>query len=290
MIELDKRKEMVKSKGDQTLSMRKKCELLKVNRSGLYIEKQLTETVLNLELMEHIDKQYMEHPEFGAERMHTWLVKDKHYTVNLKRINRLYYEVMNLRSLLPGPHTSKGNKAHKKYPYLLRNLKINRSNQVWQTDITYIPMQKGFMYMIGIIDVYSRKLLHWDISNTMESMWCCRILEECIAKYGRPEIINTDQGSQFTSDDFAYRVLNNSIKLSMDGKGRALDNIYIERFWRTLKYEHIYIRPAKDGKELRDGIAWFVDWYNTDRRHTELDNVTPNTKYLVTIIEELKAA
>jgi putative transposase len=290
VIDLDKRKEMAKSLDNRTLSVRKRCDLLCVNRSSLYIEKQVVETALNLELMEHIDRQYLDHPEFGAERMHTWLVKDKLYQVNLKRINRLYYEVMGLRSLLPGPHTSKGNKEHKKYPYLLRKLKINRPNQVWQIDITYIPMHKGFMYMIGIIDVCSRKLLHWDIGNTMEALWCCGVLEECIVKYGRPDIINTDQGSQFTSDDFVYRVINNGIKLSMDGQGRALDNIYIERFWRTVKYEHIYIRPARDGKELRDGIEWFIKWYNTERRHTELDNITPDAKYLTYINQELKAA
>lgn len=281
---------MLKEQSNQELSMRKLCSLLQVNRSSLYIEKQGSESPLNLELMEHIDRKYLDHPEYGAERMHTWLVHDMNYDVNIKRINRLYYGVMGLHSLMPGPHTSRANKVHKKYPYLLRKLKITRPNQVWQTDITYIPMHKGFMYMIAIIDVYSRKILHWDMGNTMEAMWCCRVLEECIEMHGRPEILNTDQGSQFTSDDFAYRVINNGIKLSMDGQGRALDNIFIERFWRTLKYEHIYIRPAKDGKDLRDGITWFIKYYNAERRHTELENKTPDTIFKTKNLIQLKAA
>ena len=281
---------MLKEQSNQELSMRKRCSLLQVNRSSLYIEKQGSESPLNLELMEHIDRKYLDHPEYGAERMHTWLVHDMNYDVNIKRINRLYYGVMGLHSLMPGPHTSRANKVHKKYPYLLRKLKITRPNQVWQTDITYIPMHKGFMYMIAIIDVYSRKILYWDLGNTMEAMWCCRVLEECIEMHGRPEILNTDQGSQFTSDDFVYRVINNGIKLSMDGQGRALDNIYIERFWRTLKYEHIYIRPAKDGKDLRDGVTWFIKYYNAERRHTELENKTPDTIFKTKNHIRLKAA
>lgn len=281
---------MVKAQVNQDLSLRKRCSLLQVNRSSLYIVKQGSESSLNIELMDHIDRMYLDHPEYGAERMHTWLVHDMNYDVNIKRINRLYYGVMGLHSLMPGPHTSRANNAHKKYPYLLGKLKITRPNQVWQTDITYIPMHKGFMYMIAIIDVFSRKIVHWDMGNTMEAMWCCRVLEDCIEMHGRPEILNTDQGSQFTSDDFAYRVINNGIKLSMDGQGRALDNIFIERFWRTLKYEHIYIRPAKDGKELRDGVTWFIKYYNAERRHSELENKTPDIMYKAQNKVELKAA
>jgi putative transposase len=186
---------------------------------------------------------------------------------------------MGLISLMPGPHTSRRCPEHKKYPYLLRGISVLKVNMVWMTDITYIPMNKGFMYMIAFIDVYSRKILHWGISNTMNSQWCCDILEECIEVYGCPEIINTDQGSQFTSDDFIYRVLNNRIRLSMDGKGRAIDNIYIERFWRTLKYEHIYIRPTNNTDSLLKGVDWFIHWYNSERYHTELDNQTPDYVY-----------
>ena len=186
---------------------------------------------------------------------------------------------MGLKALMPGPHTSLSVKEHKKYPYLLRNLKATKPNHVWMTDITYLPMEKGFMYMVAIIDVYSRKILHWSLSNTLDSMWCCQVLEECIRINGRPLILNTDQGSQFTSDDFVYRVLNNGIRLSMDGKGRAIDNIYIERFWRTLKYEHIYIRPSSTADLLWKGINWYIDWYNNHRRHSELGHNTPYNIY-----------
>ncbi|HMP31774.1 MAG TPA: IS3 family transposase [Saprospiraceae bacterium] len=277
MIPLERRKELLTVIDYPNLSLRTKCSLLEVCRSSIYYQKIGKESDLNLEIMEQIDRMYLEHPEFGAERMHTWLLYEKGYNVNLKRIERLYYDIMGLRSLMPGPHTSTSRKEHKKYPYLLKGLVIIRCNQVWMTDITYIPMEKGYMYVMAIIDVFSRKILHWGLSNTMDSIWCCTILEECINIYGTPQILNTDQGSQFTSDDFVYRVLNNQIKLSMDSKGRAIDNIYIERFWRTLKYEHIYIRPSSTVAELWRGIDWFINWYNNNRRHTELNNQTPGS-------------
>lgn len=278
MISTEHKQEML-SQVESPLSMRSKCVLLSLNRSSQYYTRKTDESDLNLELMVHMDKMYTDHPEYGAERMHTWLTMDLGYVVNIKRINRLYYEVMGLKSLMPGPHTSRISPEHKKYPYLLRHLPITAPNQVWMADITYIPMSKGYMYLIAFIDVFSRKILHWDLSNSMSSIWCCNVLEDCIEKHGRPTIINTDQGSQFTSDDFVYRVINNGIKLSMDGQGRAKDNIYIERFWRTIKYEHIYIRPSQDAEQLRKGIGWYIDWYNAQRRHTELNNNTPNTVF-----------
>lgn len=284
-----KRKDSI-GKFDTELSTSKQCELLNVCRSGLYYLKTGKESDLNLELMKLMDEKYIVHPDYGAERMHVWLTLDKGYQINIKRVARLYYNVMGLSSLQPGPHTSKSTIEHKKYPYLLKRLIINRPNQVWMTDITYLPMEKGFMYMIAFIDVYSRKILHWSISNTMDSLWCCDVLEECIELCGCPEILNTDQGSQFTSDDFVYRVLNNGIKLSMDGKGRAIDNIYIERFWRTLKYEHIYIRPASTNQMLWQGIKWFIDWYNNERRHSEIDNKRPADLYVLGEIEHLFVA
>jgi putative transposase len=274
------RKQMLHRVDYQQLSMRVKCSILNICRSSFYYVKiGHVESEMNIEIMSLMDRMYYEHPEFGAARMHTWLVLDKGYKINIKRVERLYYMVMGLKSLMPGPHTSLQVKEHKKYPYLLRGLRITKVNEVWMTDITYIAMHKGFMYMMAFIDVYSRKILHWGLSNTMDSSWCCALLEECIEINGYPTIINTDQGSQFTSDDFVYRVLNNGIKLSMDGKGRAIDNIYIERFWRTLKYEHIYIRPTEFVEKLFEGIDWFIEWYNNDRRHTELDNKTPNYIY-----------
>lgn len=279
MIPVEKRKELLISLDYPNLSLRSKCMLLNISRSSIYYQKIDKESEFNLQIMSLMDKMYFEHPEFGAQRMHTWLVMEKGLTVNLKRIERLYYNVMGLRAMMPGPHTSTARIEHKKYPYLLRGMTILYSNHIWMTDITYIPMQKGYMYLMAIIDVYSRKILNWGLSNTMDTMWCCKILEECIQINGAPQILNTDQGSQFTSDDFVYRVLNNQIKLSMDGKGRATDNIYIERFWRTVKYEHIYIRPTTEVAELWKGINWFITWYNESRRHTELDNKTPSFMY-----------
>lgn len=273
------RKERLAEIKDERLSFSTQCSLLGICRSSMYYPKKGGESELNLELMNLMDKMYIDHPEYGADRMHIWLVHDKGYQINLKRIERLYYRVMGLQALMPGPHTSLSVREHKKYPYLLRNLKVTKPNHVWMTDITYLPMEKGFMYMVAIIDVYSRKILHWSLSNTLDSLWCCQVLEECIQINGRPLILNTDQGSQFTSDDFVYRVLNNGIRLSMDGKGRAIDNIYIERFWRTLKYEHIYIRPSSTADLLWQGIKWFVDWYNNHRRHSELGHNTPSNTY-----------
>ena len=171
---------------------------------------------------------------------------------------------------------SKRNQLHKVYPYLLKNLNIVRPNQVWQTDITYIPLNRGFMYMIAIIDVYSRKVLHWSISNTMNVEWCAQVYQDTVEQYGCPEILNTDQGSQFTSPIFTKISMDNNIKISMDGKGRALDNIYIERFLRALKYEHIYLNPANGGVELYEGVRKYIDFYNKERRHTSIGNITPD--------------
>lgn len=275
---IEKRKELL-LKTENTLSYSKRCELLNINRTSSYYQAKNSESDLNLELMKLMDERYLDHPECGSNKMFIWLTMDKNYEVNQKRIDRLFYKIMGLRSLQPGPHTSNGNRQHKKYPYLLKHLKINKCDQVWMTDITYVRMEHGYMYMMAFIDVYSRAILHWSISNTMDSLWCCKVLEECIELHGCPQIINTDQGSQFTSDDFVYRVLNNGIKLSMDGKGRATDNIYIERFWRTIKYEHIFIRPASSIKGLYAGIEWYINWYNNERRHDSIDEQFPMDVY-----------
>ncbi len=267
-------------KDNAAISISAQCKLLCINRSSSYVVKRpRIESELNLEIMALMDKKYLERCDYGSRRMHKWLSLDLGYDVNIKRIDRLYYDVMGLQSLLPGPHTSRARVEHKKYPYLLRNVTINHPNQVWVTDITYLPMPKGFMYLIGILDVYSRKILSWSISNTMDSKWCYDLLEETIEQYGRPEIFNTDQGSQFTCDDFVYRVINNGIKLSMDGKGRALDNIYIERFWRTIKYEHVYLYPANKPDDLYNGIAKYMKYYNEERRHSSIQDNKPSIFY-----------
>ena len=195
--------------------------------------------------MKAIDKKYLECPFYGTRRMTTYLNLDLGYRIDRKRIKR-FYRLMGLTTIYPKKNLSKPNLAEYKYPYLLKDVEINRSNQVWASDITYIPMFRGFMYMYAIIDVYSRKIVGWDVSNTMSVEWCKSITREAIEKYGKPEIFNTDQGSQFTSPVFINELKKHNIKISMDGKGRALDNIYIERFWRTIKYEHICIQLMEE--------------------------------------------
>lgn len=260
------------------LSITRQCSLLGINRSTYYYTP-VTESALNLELMRLMDEHYLLHPYKGVPRMHVWLTRDKGYNVNIKRIERLYYDLMGLRAIVPGPHTSKRYPEHAVFPYLLRNKLINNPNQVWATDITYIPMLHGYLYLMAIIDVYSRFILSWDISNTMDSSWCAHLVQHSIEQWGVPEIINTDQGSQFTSEEFTSTILDNGIKLSMDGKGRAIDNIFIERFWRTIKYEHVYLNPTNDGQQLFDGINMYMNYYNMERRHESLDYCTPYSQY-----------
>lgn len=211
--------------------------------------------------------------------MHTWLTKDEGMAVSKNRIERLYYRVMGLRAVMPGKHTSKRHKAHKTYPYLLRNLTVERPNQVWATDITYIPMKKGFMYLVAIIDLHSRYVVNWSVSNSMDAEWCKNCLQEAIEVHGKPEILNTDQGSQFTSETFAQYVLGQDIRLSMDGKGRALDNAFIERLWRSVKYEKIYIYPPEDGIDLYLKVAEYFSYYNKERRHTGINDQIPAQLY-----------
>lgn len=262
------------SKGHSNMSIVKQCKVLNIHRSGLYY-KPKSESELNLKLMRLMDEHYLHHSFKGASRMHTWLTKDMGFQVSKNRIERLYYKVMGLQAVMPGRHTSKRNKAHKVYPYLLRNLEVERPNQVWAIDITYIPMHKGFMYKVAIIDLYSRYIVNWSVSNSMDAEWCKETLEEAIDKHGCPEIINTDQGSQFTSEVFTKAVLSKEIRLSMDGKGRAIDNAFIERFWRSLKYEKIYLNPPKDGTELYLLCAEYLEYYNYQRRHTSLEDQVP---------------
>jgi putative transposase len=231
--------------------------------------------------MHMMDKHYLEYPEKGAGRMHTWLTMDKNYPVSKNRIERLC-KLMGLRSILPGPHTSKRCKDHKVYPYLLRNLAIERPNQVWATDVTYIPMAKGFLYLTAIIDIYSRYVVHWSVSNTMEADWCARLLEQAVEKHGRPEIINTDQGSQYTADAYTEMVHSLGIKLSMDGKGRATDNAHIERLWRSVKYEKVYPNPVHDGVALHKQLKGYFHYYNDKRRHSGINNQMPKHFYEAT--------
>ena len=275
MTTTKKRQKVVKS--HPRLSLSEQCKILSIHRSGLYY-KPKGESVLNQHLMKTIDKQFLEHPHYGVERMTDYLNLDLGYRVNIKRIRRLY-KVMNLQTIYARPKTTKRDPTHYIYPYLLRNLRIERPNQVWQTDITYIPMFRGFMYMAAIIDVYSRKILNWSISNSMTTEWCKELLEDTIQMYGIPEIHNSDQGSQYTSNIYVNVLKDNNIKISMDGKGRALDNIYMERFWRSIKWEKIYLNPPNGGLELYQFVKDYVEFYNEKRRHSEIGKVPPNQKY-----------
>lgn len=263
------------------LSVRQQCELLGVPRSSHYYEP-LSESPLNLELMRLMDEHYLEHPDKGPRRMLRWLRRVHGYQINLKRINRLYYQVMGLHSVLPGPHTSRPQPRHKLYPYLLSGLTIDRPNQVWQTDISYVPMPHGYLYLTAWIDVYSRYVLSWSLSNTMTAQWCAQLYEQTAQEYGFPEIVNTDQGGQYTSEIFTETVLKSKhTALSMDGKGRATDNAFIERLWRTVKYEYIYLHAFDNGLELNRGLQTYFDYYNWARDHSSLEPSLPHQHYFI---------
>ncbi len=227
----------------------------------------------DLLLMRLIDEQYLRHPEYGSPRMTDWLCDEQGHTVNHKRIERLM-RLMRIQAITPGPHTSKPAPGHKIYPYLLRNVDIMRVNQVWSTDITYIPMKKGYMYLVAVIDWFSRYVLAWQVSNTLDSSFCVQALHNAL-ELGHPEIFNTDQGSQFTSGKFTGELLEREIAISMDGRGRALDNVFIERLWWTVKFENIYPKHYADGHQLNKGLSEFFNYYNTERKHSSLDKRTP---------------
>jgi len=216
------------------------------------------------------------HPEWGRPMM-TANLRRAGYLVNHKRIGRLM-RLMRIRSVLPKPNLSQKRKDHKIYPYLLRNRKIRAANEVWSTDITYIPMPKGFMYLTAIIDWYSRYVLSWELSNSLENTFCIRVLEDSLQQ-AQPIIFNTDQGSQYTSSSFTDRLLSHNIKVSMDGKGRALDNVFVERLWRTVKYDFIYLHAFENGKELFNGLKYYFDYYNNRRLHSSLKYKTPAEVY-----------
>lgn len=226
--------------------------------------------------MKLIDRQYLETPFYGSRKM-TEDLKRKGYPVNRKRIRRLM-QIMGLQAIYRRPRTSPPGKGNKIYPYLLKGLKIERPNQAWAADITYIPMEKGFLYLVAIIDLYSRFVLAWRLSNSMDTSFCLEALREALQK-GTPEIFNTDQGSQFTSDEFVSILASDGIKVSMDSVGRYADNIFVERFWRTLKYEEVYLKAYQDGKAARTEIGKYIRFYNTGRPHQSLGYKTPAEEY-----------
>ena len=272
MINQSERMAMVE-KNSPHLSITNQCQLLSISKSSYYYVAQ-KESDENLSIMRLLDEQYFETPFYGALRLLA-LLTDKGYTINLKRVRRLM-KIINWRTIYREPKTTVSDKIHYKYPYLLRNLKINRNNQVWEMDITYIPMGKGFMYLAAIIDVNSRYVVNWSISNSMTAEWCSEIVVEAIKKHGVPEIFNTDQGSQFTSDIFINTLENNKILISMDGKGRAIDNIYIERLWKSVKYENVYLNAYENGISLFSGLKEYFNFYNNNRFHQSLDYKVPS--------------
>lgn len=260
----------------KVISIVRQCELVSISRSGYYYEP-TGETELNLRLMRLIDEQHMMTPFYGARQMARHL-RRQGYTVSRKRIRRLMAK-MGLAAVYQRPRTTIPSKDHVIYPYLLRDVKIDRPNQVWCTDITYIPMRRGFLYFVAIMDWASRKILAWRLSNTMEVEFCIEALEEALAKHGRPEIFNTDQGSQFTSPEFTNVLKNAEVRISMDGKGRWMDNVFIERLWRSLKYECVYLHAFETASETRAGIDSWITYYNGERPHSTFDGQTPDEVY-----------
>ena len=257
------------------MSVRQQCSILGICRSGL-LYTPIGTSELNLDLMEKIDKKYTDHPFYGRPKM-TELLKKEGYQINGKRVGRLMQK-MGIMAIYPKPNTSTRNKAHRVYPYLLRGRDITRSNEVWCADITYIRTGKGFMYLVAIMDWSSRYVIAWELSNTLDGDFCVRVLKRALA-LGKPEIFNTDQGSQFTSDRFTRTLLGQGIQISMDGKGRALDNVFIERLWRSLKYEMIYLRQFESVPELKSAIRAYLHFYNTERIHQGLAYKTPKEVY-----------
>ena len=258
------------------LSIVRQCELVNVSRSSFYFEGK-GESPLNLELMRLIDEQFLQAPHFGSRQMTRWLRRRGH-RVDRKRVRRLMRK-MGLMPIYQAPKTSAAHPDHKVYPYLLRDLTIDRPNQVWCADITYIPMRRGFLYLVAIMDWHSRKVLSWRLSNTMDASFCIEALKDAFATHGVPTIFNTDQGSQFTSLAFTEAVKAAGVKVSMDGKGRWMDNVFIERLWRSMKYECVYLHAPETGSEARATIGRWIDFYNTERPHSTFDGRTPDEVY-----------
>lgn len=257
-------------------SVRRQCEILGICRSSLYYEC-VAPDAEELAVMRRIDELHLELPFYGSRRMAQEL-RGEGLVVNRKRIQRLM-RVMDLEAIAPKPDTSRPAPEHPVYPYLLRNLSVSRVNQVWAADITYIPLAHGFAYLVAIMDWYSRRVLSWRLSNTLESTFCVEALREALSQFGVPEIFNTDQGSQFTDQAFTGVLLERGVKISMDGKGRCIDNIFVERLWRSLKYEEVYLNPYDNLVEARAGIGLYWRFYNDRRKHQALGYQTPASFY-----------
>lgn len=268
--------------GHPNLPIGKQCTLLSIARSSFYYTLK-GETAMNLMLMRQVDEQFLETPFYGVRQM-TWHLRNEGHVVNEKRIRRLM-RLMGLMPIYQKPNTSKPAKGHKVYPYLLRGLHVDRPNQVWCADITYLPMRRGFLYLVAIMDWHTRKVLAWRISNTLEAGFCVEALNEAVHKFGPPEIMNTDQGSEFTSFVWTDRLKRLGARISMDGKGRFLDNIFVERLWRSLKYQCVYLHARETGSEAKAGVGKWIKFYNRKRPHSALGGKPPAVVYWLRIKE-----
>lgn len=272
----DRRKALVSAECSR-LSVVRQCELVEISHSSYYYVSK-GESELNLVLMCEIDRQFLQTPWYGSRQMARHL-RRRGYDVGRTRIRRLM-RMMGLQAIYQKPRTSTPDVQHRVYPYLLRGLAIDRPNQVWCSDITYIPMQRGFLYLVAVMDWHTRAVLSWRLSNTMDSGFCVEALTEALSRYGPPEIFNTDQGAQFTSEEFTGALSGAGVRISMDGKGRWMDNVFIERLWRSLKYECVYLREFETGHQAKAEIARWMDYYNTERPHSSLGDKTPMEAYI----------
>lgn len=262
--------------GLQGLSVREQCALLHLARSGLYYQPAAV-SAQDLALMRRIDELYLKRPYFGSRRMANELRSEGH-EVNRKHVQRLM-RLMGLEGMMPGPHTSRPHPDHPVFPYLLRGLSVERPNQAWATDITYIPLASGWAYLVAIMDWFSRAVLAWRLSNALTTDFCITALEEALARYDAPGIFNSDQGAQFTDKDFIAVLQARDVSISMDGRGRCLDNVFVERLWRSLKYEEVYLNAYADVREAHAGIRKWLSFYNHERPHQSLANQTPMSVY-----------
>jgi putative transposase len=263
-------------RGHKKLSLSCQCRLVDISRGSIYY-KPSPISAENLKLMRLMDEQYLKTP-FSGSRGMTNHLRRLGYKVNRKRVRRLM-RLMGLEAIYPKPKTSKAHPGHKIYPYLLKGLTIDQPNQVWSADITYIPMNKGHMYLVAVMDWHSRKVLSFRLSNTMDTAFCVEALTEALDRYGQPQIFNTDQGAQFTSNEFTSMLKASGIAISMDGRGRCQDNIFIERLWWTFKYQYLYLHSFDTGGQLRTGLKQWVEYYNGQRSHQSLDDMTPDEVY-----------
>lgn len=261
----------------QGLSISRQCKLVNISRSSVYY-KPAPLSAEDLVIMKLIDQQYLSNPTLGSRSMVLHLERHHGHRVNRKKVQRLM-RLMGIEAIYPRPKTSRPQPAHPVHPYLLRGLAIDRPNQVWTADITYIPMHRGFMYLMAVMDWHSRKVLAWRICNTLDADFCVDALNEALSRYGKPDIFNTDQGAQFTSQLFTATLKGAGVAISMDGRGRCQDNIFIERLWWTLKYHYIYLRAFGNGADLKRGLCQWFDFYNGQRPHQGLDGMTPDEVY-----------